>query len=52
MNDVEMVRIPPGQLAGGSFTVEVRPTAINAKAVPAFDAGSNQDFALYVYFVQ
>lgn len=52
MNTVEMVRIPPGDLAGGSFTVEVRPAAISAKAVPGLDAGSNQDFALYVFFVQ
>ena len=52
MNTVEMVRIPAGQPAGGSFTVEVRPTAINAKAVPELNGGSNQDFALYVYVAQ
>jgi hypothetical protein len=52
MNTVEMVRIQPGQLTGGNFAVEVRPVAISAKAVPGLDSGSNQDFALYVYFVQ
>lgn len=51
-NTVEMVRMRPGELADGSYTIEVRPVAINAKAVPTLDAGSNQDFAVYVYFVQ
>ncbi|MDD5563478.1 MAG: hypothetical protein PHQ91_07160 [Thermoanaerobaculaceae bacterium] len=49
---MEMVRIPQDQPTGESFTVEVRPTAIDAKAVSALDAGSNQEFALDVCFVQ
>ncbi len=52
-NNVEMVRIRPGEIAGGSFTLEVQPTAVSAKAVPGLDGPSaNQDFALYVYNVQ
>ncbi len=52
-NTVEVVRIRPGEVVGGSFTVEVRPTAISAKAVPGLDGpAANQDFALYVYNAQ
>jgi hypothetical protein len=52
-NNVEMVRIRPGEIAGGSFTLEIQPTAISAKAVPGLDGSTaNQDFAVYVYNVQ
>ena len=51
-NNVEVVRIMPSQLppTGSSFTLEVQPTAISAKAVPSLDgSAANQDFAVYVY---
>jgi hypothetical protein len=51
-NNVEVVRIMPSQLppTGSSFTLEVQPTAISAKAVPGLDgSAANQDFAVYVY---
>lgn len=52
-NTVEVVRIRPGELAGGSFTLEVQPTTISAKAVPGLDgSAANQDFAVYVYNAQ
>lgn len=52
-NNVEMVRIRPGEIAGGSFTLEVQPTAISAKAVPGLDGtAASQDFAVYVYNAQ
>ena len=49
-NNVELIRIRPGDLVGSSFTIEVVPSIINGQAVPTLDGGSpNQDFALYVY---
>lgn len=51
-NTVEMIRIRPGEVVNGDFTVEVVP-GVNAKAVPGLDGSSpNQDFALYIYNAQ
>jgi len=48
-NVVELIRIPPGAIQGGDFTVEVIPY-LSMHAVPGLDNGvPNQDFALYVY---
>ncbi|MBP7799819.1 MAG: S8 family serine peptidase [Thermoanaerobaculaceae bacterium] len=48
-NNVEVIRIPAGEIADGGFTVEVVPS-INLKAVPTLDGTQpNQDFALYIF---
>jgi hypothetical protein len=51
-NTVELIRVPGGDIAEGSFTVSVAARALRGKAVPGLDGGAedfNQDFALYVY---
>lgn len=48
-NNVEVIRIPAGEIVNGDFAVEVV-AHLSAKAVPGLDGGmANQDFALYVY---
>ncbi len=47
-NNIELIRIPAGEIVNNDFTIEVVPY-VSAKAVPGLDgAQSNQDFALYV----
>ncbi len=49
VNNVEVIRIPAGDLTDNDFTIEVVAQGLNDQAVPGLDGGvPNQDFALYV----
>jgi hypothetical protein len=52
-NTVELIRIRPGEIVGGDFTLDVVPISISGRAVPGLDGlSSNQDFAVYIYNAQ
>ncbi len=50
-NNVELIRIRPGEILNNDFTIEVVPQQLAGHAVPGIDGSftPNQDFALYVY---
>ena len=50
INNVEVIRIPAGDLTDDDFTIEVIAAGLNGQAIPGLDGGvPNQDFALYVF---